>query len=76
MRESHPVSKRSSGVRGLAAILIVGSLAVPLLLAAGCKKDEPPPPSTGYYSGPLKPRGGISKNPGGRTRRGNPGSDL
>jgi hypothetical protein len=70
VRKTHP------GVRGIAATLIAGSLAAPLLFAAGCKKDEPPPASTGYYSGPLKPKGNIGKTSGARTRRGNPGSDL
>lgn len=60
---SGPVSPRRRPPRtaamSLAALAGVILVAVPLL--AGCSsKDETPPASSGYYTGPMKPKGAPS----------------
>jgi hypothetical protein len=63
------VHKVNLKTRRFTAAVITGSFGIGLLLTAGCHRDELPPASTGYYNGPMKPKGAPKVNPGGAPGR-------
>lgn len=68
-----------SGVRrAVAAVSAVGILLPCLVvLLGGCgHKEEAPPANSGYYSGPMKPKGAPASAQGGTARKTAPASNL